>query len=215
MIDGIAADDLGGAVEFANIGAFGIASAEVLREPDSALYGSEALAGVVSLTTRRGSTRLPQIEYQGDAGNFHTYRNEVSLSGATHQFDYFTDFGRYGTSNNEPNDEFHNATFASNIGFQPNATTDLRFTLRHIDTEGGKPNALLLYGHPDTAFSIEHDVYIGGVLDSRTTDRWHNQLRYGGLRLWYDYNKLQSPRRKMYPSPSWALTATRSPVPQA
>lgn len=190
LIDGIPADDLGGAVEFANIAAFGIGSVEVLREPNSALYGSDALAGVVSLTTRRGSTPLPKLEYEGDAGNFHTYRQEVSVSGASHQFDYFSDFGRQDTSNNQPNDEFHNVTFVNNIGYEPNSTTDLRFTLRHTAVEGGKPNAILLYGLPDSAFSTERDLYIGGILDSRTTDRWHNQLRYGGLRLDYQYNKL-------------------------
>ena len=34
----------------------GIDKMEVLREPNSALYGSDALAGVVSMTTARGIT---------------------------------------------------------------------------------------------------------------------------------------------------------------
>ncbi len=190
VIDGISVNDLGGAAEFANIASAGIARIEVLREPDSALYGSDALAGVVSFTTRRGGTPLPLIDYEGDAGNFHTYRQEASVSGASHRFDYFLDGARQDTGNNLPNDEFHNATFADNVGFQPNATTDLRFTFRHVSAEGGKPNATALYGIPDSAFSTEHDLVIGGTLDSRTTDRWHNVLRYGGLRLNYQYNKL-------------------------
>ena len=190
VIDGIPADDLGGAVEFANISSAGIGSIEVLREPNSAVYGSDALAGVVSLTTRRGATPLPLFEYQGDAGNFHTYRNELAVSGATHQFDYFSDFARQESSNNQPNNEFHNVTFADSLGYQPNSSTDLRFTLRHASTEGGKPNATSLYGVPDTAFSTEHDLFVGGVLNSQTTRNWHNQLRYGGLRLDYNYDKL-------------------------
>ena len=189
LIDGIPANDLGGAVEFANIASVGIGSVEVLRAPNSALYGSDALAGVVTINTRRGSTPLPLFEFQGDAGNFHTYRQDGSVAGASHKFDYFSEFGRYQTSGNEPNDEFHNATWANNVGFQPNATTDVRFTLRHTAAEGGKPNAIALYGVADSAYSLEHDLYVGGVLNSQTTPRWHNQLRYGGLRLAYDYNK--------------------------
>jgi iron complex outermembrane receptor protein/vitamin B12 transporter len=80
-------------------------------------------------------------------------------------------------------------TFAENVGFQPNSTTDLRFTVRHVAAEGGKPNATSLYAIPDSAFSSEHDLFIGGTLDNRTTDRWHNVLRYGGLRLNYMYDK--------------------------
>ena len=188
LIDGIPAEDLGGAVEFANIASAGLDRIEVLRQPDSALYGSDALAGVVLLSTRRGTTSLPLFTYQGDAGNFHTYRDEFSIAGASHQFDYFTDVARQDTSNNQVNDEFHNVTFAENAGYQPNATTDLRFTFRHTAAEGGKPNAASFYGLSANSFLAEHDTYVGGVLNSQTTPRWHNQLRYGGLRLNYLYD---------------------------
>ena len=81
LIDGVPADDIGGAVEFANIDAVGIDKVEVLREPNSALYGSDALAGVVSLTTARGSTLLPLLTYSGDGGNFNSFRQVGTLSG--------------------------------------------------------------------------------------------------------------------------------------
>ena len=189
LIDGIPANDLGGAVEFANIASAGISRIEVLREPNSALYGSDALAGVVSLTTRRGTTPLPQLDYSIDGGNFNTWRQEASLSGASHRFDYFSDFARQDTGNSIASGAFHNVTFAENAGFQPNAATDLRFTLRHVSAQGGKPNATALYGIPDSAYSSEHDLFLGGVLNNQTNDHWHNQLRYGGLRLNYEYNK--------------------------
>jgi vitamin B12 transporter len=76
LIDGVPANSIGGAVNFANIATVGIGSIELLREPNSALYGSDALAGVVNLTTPRGGTPLPFFTYAGDAGNFHSYRNE-------------------------------------------------------------------------------------------------------------------------------------------
>jgi len=189
LIDGIPANDLGGAAEFANIASTGITSIEVLREPNSALYGSEALAGVVSLTTRRGSTPLPQLDYSVDGGNFNTWREDAAFSGAVHRFDYLSEFARHDTGNSIASSEFHNVTFAENFGFQPTAANDLRFTVRHVSTEGGKPNALALYGIPDSAFSSEHDLLFGGVWDNRTTAHWHNQIRYGGLRLNYMYDK--------------------------
>src|SRR5262249_20774325 len=40
LIDGIPANAIGGAVEFANLANVGVQSIEVLREPNSALYGS-------------------------------------------------------------------------------------------------------------------------------------------------------------------------------
>jgi vitamin B12 transporter len=188
LVDGIPANAIGGAVEFANLANVGVQSIEVLREPNSALYGSDALAGVVSITSPRGSTRLPLITYAGDAGNFGTYRNEVTAGWAYRRFDLYSAFARVDTDNNIPNSEFHNATYAGNFGWTPNSTNDLRFTMRHIIVSGGQPNAIALYGIPDVGQQKEQDNYYGVVWNNQTTDRWHNQLRYGGLRQNSEFN---------------------------
>ncbi len=188
LIDGVPADAIGGAVEFANLATVGIQSIEVLREPNSALYGSDALAGVVSLTSARGATRLPLITYAGDGGNFGTYRNEVTAGTVYRHFDLYSAFARIDTSNNIPNSEFHNATYAGNFGWTPNTANDLRFTVRHIAVSGGQANAIALYGIPDDAQQQEQDNYLGAVWNNQATDKWHNQLRYGGLRLNSEFN---------------------------
>ena len=182
LIDGVPANSIGGGVEFANLATVGINSIEVLREPNSALYGSDALAGVVNLTSERGSTPLPLITYSGDAGNFHTYRNEVTAGVNRRQFDAYSAFARINTSNNLPNSEFHNATYAGNFGWKPNVANDVRFTVRHIIVSGGQPNSLVFDGIADDAVEKERDNYYGVVWNNQTTSRWHNQVRYGGLR---------------------------------
>ncbi len=182
LIDGVPANSIGGAVEFANIASVGIGSIELLREPNSALYGSDALAGVVNLTTPRGSTPLPYITYAGDAGNFHSYKNQVTAGTTFHQFDLYSAFARLDTDNNIANSEFHNATYAGNFGWTPNAANDLRFTLRHIIVSGGQPNAIDLYGIADDGLEQERDDYYSATWNNQTTARWHNQVRYGGLR---------------------------------
>ena len=84
LIDGIPMNDIGGNVEFANIASAGIEQVEVLRGPNSVLYGSDALAGVVRLTTARGTTPLPLFTYQAGGGNFGTYHQEGSIGGEFH-----------------------------------------------------------------------------------------------------------------------------------
>ena len=183
LIDGVPANTIGGGVEFANLATVGVQTIEVLREPNSALYGSDALAGVIALTSTRASTRLPLVTYAGDAGNFHTYRNEVTAGTVYRQFDLYSAFARVDTHNNQPNSEFHNSTYAGNFGWAPNAANDLRFTVRHIVTAAGNPNALAFYGLADSAQAREHDDYYGAAWNGLTTPKWHNQIRYGGLRL--------------------------------
>jgi vitamin B12 transporter len=187
LIDGVPADDIGGAVEFANIDSVGIEKIEVLREPNSALYGSDALAGVVSLTTARGNTLLPLLTYSGDGGNFNSFRQVGTLSGAYRHFDYYSAFAATQTQNNYPNDSFHNGTYAGNFGWTPNTANDLRFTVRHLTVSADQPNAILLYGIPDDASVKEHDTYLSAAWNNQTTEKWHNQIRYGGLRLNYDF----------------------------
>ncbi len=189
LVDGIPANAIGGTVEFANLANTGIQSIEVLREPNSALYGSDALAGVVNLTTPRGSTTLPLVTYAGDAGNFGTYRNEVTAGMAYRQFDLYSAFARLDTGNSLPNSEFHNGTYAGNFGWAANSRNDLRFTVRHTVVSGGQPNAIALYGIADDGQQKEQDNYYGAIWNSQITDKWHSLLRYGGLRLNAKFNE--------------------------
>src|SRR6185437_5806353 len=81
VIDGIPAVDVGGTFDFGTVSTTGLAGLEIYRGPNSALYGTDAGASVVNLETPRGTSTRPVINYSGDAGNFHSYRNEVALSG--------------------------------------------------------------------------------------------------------------------------------------
>src|SRR5580704_12522300 len=93
VFDGVPAEDIGGGFDFGTVASSGVASVEANRGPNSVLFGSDAAAGVVSFTTPRGSTPFPSLLYEGDAGNFGTYRNEVQLGGTHRSFDYYGGFG--------------------------------------------------------------------------------------------------------------------------
>ena len=74
-------EDIGGVFDLGAVSTTGIDSVEVFRGPNSVLYGSDAAAGLFSITTPRGTTPTPSIFYQGDAGNYYTYQNEVQTGG--------------------------------------------------------------------------------------------------------------------------------------
>jgi vitamin B12 transporter len=183
LIDGIPANDIGGAVDFGVLAASGIDRVEVLRGPNSALYGSDALAGVVSLTTPRGVTPLPEVSYLIDGGNFGTYRQEGKLGGSHKEFDYFSDFARFDTANNIPRSGFHNGTYAGDFGWTPKPNTEFRATVRRVATAAGEANAIQLFGIPDDAGQKDQQLFVSVTFQQQTTQRWHNLLRYGALRL--------------------------------
>jgi iron complex outermembrane receptor protein/vitamin B12 transporter len=82
LIDGIAAGDIGGRFDYSTVPTINLTGIELYRGPNSALYGTGAEASVVNLSTARGDALRPVLLYTGDAGNFHTYRNEATFSGA-------------------------------------------------------------------------------------------------------------------------------------
>ena len=186
LVDGIPMNDVGGAVEFANIATSGVQSVEVFRGGNSVLYGTDALAGVINLTTPHGTT-TPEITYSVDGGNFGTYQNDVSLAGAFHQFDYFSQFSRFDTENGLPNDAFHNGTYAGNFGWAVNGSTEIRFTLRHTAAALGDPNALDFYGVPDDSSQKEQDTYWGFTLQNQTAEHWHNLARLAWTQLNFQF----------------------------
>lgn len=189
MIDGIPANDIGGAVEFANFASAAIAEVEVLRGPNSVLYGSDALAGVISLTTPRGTTPLPLLTYLIDGGNFGTHHQEGTFSGLYNRLDYFSDFSRFDTSNSVPEDTFHNGTFAGSYGLKLSQNSSLRATVHHDQVASGQPSAIDLYGIPTLAKQANEDSYFGAIWEDQTIPNWHNLVRYGGIRLRSNYTQ--------------------------
>jgi vitamin B12 transporter len=179
LIDGIPANDVGGTFDFGTVSSTGLAGLEVYRGPNSALYGTDAGASVVNLATPRGASARPTLNYSGDAGNFHTYRDEISLGGAHQKLDYFGAFSRFDTSNALPRDEYHSATGAVNLGYSITANTLARFTIRNADSATGLPGAHDFYGISANGKQKDQDIYSGLTLENRLQSGWHNLVRYG------------------------------------
>ena len=182
LIDGIPAEDVGGAFDFGTVATTGLDGMELYRGPNSALYGSDAAASVVSLTTPRGTTLRPVLYYSGDAGNFHTYRNEVTVSGTQNRLDYLGAFSRFDSSNALPLDEYHAATSVANIGYNITTNTQARFTLRNAVSATGLPNAHDFYGISADGKQGDQDIYSGLTVENLAQGKWHNLVRYGVAR---------------------------------
>jgi iron complex outermembrane receptor protein/vitamin B12 transporter len=182
LLDGIPLNEIGGTVDFGGVFTTGIDQVEVLRGPNSVLYGADALAGVVNMSSLRGTTFTPQLSYAFDAGNFSSLHHDASLGGIFHQLDYFSEFGRYDGGNTSANPHFHNATYSGNFGWTPGASTSLRLTVRRVAAKVDVPNAIDFFAIPDDSFQTEDNTYIGATLQNQTTSHWHNLLRYGATR---------------------------------
>ncbi len=81
LIDGIVANDTNnGQFDFSDLSADNIERIEVIRGPQSGLYGSNALGGVINIVTRGGRGPL-EITARTEAGSFGTFDYAVRASG--------------------------------------------------------------------------------------------------------------------------------------
>lgn len=90
LVDGVRvndAADANAAYDFSGFTVDGIERIEILRGPQSALYGNDAMGGVVNIITRKG--RGPaKITGLVEAGSYQTFRQQAGISGAQNGFDY-------------------------------------------------------------------------------------------------------------------------------
>jgi len=189
LLDGIDAGDMGNNFDFGPLSTTAVEHAEIYRGPDSNLYGAGAGSGVVSLATPRGTTNYPSILFEGDAGNLQSSREQLEVAGAHSKIDYLGAFSWLQTANDLPNDEYHVATTAANIGWQPSASTQLRATLHYGVDATGDPNAWDFYHVADDATEKDQDLFISASIDNQTTASFHNLLRYGAARKREQWNQ--------------------------
>jgi iron complex outermembrane receptor protein/vitamin B12 transporter len=188
LVDGVDAGDMGNQFDFGPHSTTAVESAEVYRGPNSNLYGAGAESGVVSLTTPHGTTSFPSLLFEGDAGNLNTQREQLEAAGSHNKLDYLGAFSWLQTANDLPNDEYHLATTAANVGWQPSGNTQIRATLHYGVDATGVPSAWDFYHVANQATQKDQEIFLSGSVDNQTTPDFHNSLRYGLTRKREQYS---------------------------
>lgn len=133
LIDGVKVNRGGGSFDLSNLATDGIERVEVLRGPGGALYGSDAVASVVQLVTRRGEGPLTG-SLRTAYGTDRTYEVGTSLSGGSERFGYSLGAGRYATDGvNGLNNDADNSTFRTRFDFRPADDWDVKLTTSYSD----------------------------------------------------------------------------------
>ncbi|MGB6835962.1 MAG: TonB-dependent receptor [Candidatus Acidiferrum sp.] len=144
LVDGAPINPPGAAVDFSDLTLDNIDKVEIVRGAESAIYGTDAVDGVIQLFTHRGSTRTPEFSIYGDGGSFSTGHGGAQLSGLLGKFDYSAAAAYMQTDGQGPNDAFLNRTLSGNFGYSFSDTNQLRLTLRNNDSDAGIPGQTLL-----------------------------------------------------------------------
>jgi len=105
LIDGIkASDPFFGEFDFATLIADDVARVEVLRGEQSALYGSDAIGGVIQYITATGA-EAPGLRARAEGGSFNTFDGTARFAGVSGKVDYAIS-GAYHRTDGTPDSHF-------------------------------------------------------------------------------------------------------------
>jgi vitamin B12 transporter len=176
LVDGTPINPPGSAVDFSSLTTENIDKVEIVRGAESAIYGSDAVSGVIQLFTHRGDTRIPAFSVYSEGGNFSSARGGGDLSGISGKFDYSAAAAYFQTDGQGPNDYFVNRTLSGNFGYSFSDSNQLHVSLRNNTSDAGIPGPTL-QGPPDLFQGYGQKIFSANARWEFTTgSRWHHQL---------------------------------------
>lgn len=149
LIDGVRANSFGGGLDLSQVPLQDVERIEVLRGSQSALYGSDAIGGVIQVITRSGGK--PSAQAQLEAGSREMRRAAAATTGEINGVrwqagaNYFEDAGFTGRAANGQtvsNDDAQESQASGSLGWRhAGAGSDLQASLHYVDSERGSPGA--------------------------------------------------------------------------
>ena len=209
LIDGVDASDPttpNGAFDFAHLLTGDIAQIEVLRGPQSGLYGSDAIGGVISITTKKGEGPA-KVTATLEGGSFRTFNQTAALSGSEGRFNYAFNVVHYragsvpvtplnllapGVQRN--NDNYDNWTYSTRLGADLTDNLAVNLTGRYVNAKHGLTADDAVNFPPNSAPEIFQDtqrnhqlVTRGEVVWSLFDDRFKNffGINYSNQWNWF------------------------------
>ena len=176
LVDGSPINPPGGAVDFSVLTTDAIDKVEVVRGAESAIYGTDAVSGVVQLFTHRGSTRVPAVSVYAEGGSFSTGNGGVQFSGLLGRFDYSGAASYFDTDGQRPNGKFINRTLSGNFGYAFSNNNQLRLSLRNNQTDAGIAGQTE-FTPPSLYQQYDQHLFTANARwDFTSGEHWHYQL---------------------------------------
>jgi vitamin B12 transporter len=179
LIDGTPVNLPGGDLIYTNLTLDNIDKVELVHGAESALYGTDAMSGVIQVVSHQGSTRIPEINLFAEGGGFSSARGGAQISGLLNKFDYSVAGSYFHTDGQGINDAFLNRSFAGNVGYSFSPSNQLRLTVRSNVSFAGTPGQTLLAAifPPDpTAFDDEHQLSGNLTWTFKTGSHWIHRI---------------------------------------
>lgn len=179
MIDGVEVNDpmsIDRSFDFANLLTDDIERIEIVKGPQSTLYGSDAIGGVINIITKKGEGK-PKIEASFEGGSYETFREIAGISGANNKVDYSLMLSRVdsqGISRAEDGDEkdgYDNTTVSGRAGIRVFNDANLDLILRYMNARSDIDDAAY---DDDPNYIGKTESWISRAEFAQTLKAWWN-----------------------------------------
>ena len=178
LVDGAPINQPGGLMDYSYFTLDNVEKIEVVHGAESALYGSDAMDGVIQIFTHRGTTRVPEFTAFADGGNFSTGRGGANVSGLFSRFDYDAGVSDFETAGQGANNAFRDRTLSGNFGWRFSDSARTSLSLRDNVSAAGIPGPTAL---PPFKANLTDSIGLhnfSAILHTEFTtgSHWHHQL---------------------------------------
>ena len=193
LLDGIPVSDpsgVGGAFDLRLLPVSQIERIEILKGSQSTLYGTDAIAGVINIITKKKGDRPVDASATLSYGSYNTFKGSVGVSGNIEKMTYNFGYTRFNTdgiseafdqtaSGNFDKDGYTQDAFQANIGVQATKALSIKPYFRYNNFDGK---------YDDGAYTdSKKDRYTSYFLNTGVSAQY--QLSKGNLNLLYGYDK--------------------------
>jgi outer membrane cobalamin receptor len=166
----------------ANTALNGLSKIELIQGGQAALYGGGSTAGVISLTTKRGTSDMKN-RFSLEAGSFNSLSLETERGGRWKELSYYLST-KYSTTDNDTFGGNSEAGGFDNDSLNQNSALRLGYDLRD-DLELGLTFRSNLSETETPQFGgsrVESDFYLGTIYaDYQVTDKLHSKFTFSYL----------------------------------
>lgn len=181
LVDGMKVNSvtLGSQFDLADMDPYMIEKVEVLRGAASALYGSDAIGGVLLIETKTGHKK-PKTFFFTEAGRYDTYGVRAGVSGAEGMASFSTQVSTLHSHNAFRRYSFNRNSFASALKLTLKDDSQLKLTLRFSERENEFPfdyDFLTSQLLNDENITQSHTTLVGGAeFQKRLGDKFHPEI---------------------------------------